>query len=1022
MKTSNLEYRGRRLIVAVLLLFSATVLHAQNTISGRVSADGEPLVGAGVVIKGTTAGVNTNIDGEFSIRAAEGDVLQVSYVGYRTAEFAVTAALTFLDVELESQNVIDDVVVIGYGSMRKSDVTGSVASVKMDAVRDISSSSVESLLQGRAAGLQVMNTSQDPGAGVEVRIRGNSSLNGSNTPLIVVDGFPLGDAGNLSQINPSDIESIEILKDASSVAIYGSRGANGVILVQTRTAKGGRTDVTVNHRTTIGHFTAPLNVWRNPLQMAQIANEELTNAGLPALYTGRYDNGTYYPSLIEIQSGEWSNTDWAALCLRPAMVNNTSVSVAHSTDRGSVNLSLNYFNDQGVYRKDDFDKGNVQLNGSYKLARNFTLQTSNIFSIHKRRVNNSLEYGRNPLWPVYDENGGYFVASETDFGHPLLITDNVKNLTTGRDLISSLAAEWEIIDGLKIRTQLNYNYSSSVQDAYNASNTSQDAHDMNGIARIANSLSQDVLTETYATFQRTFSGRHSLSVMAGHSFDYNMARTLSTTSYDFVNDALGNENMGAGNPQRNVIDNTYSMSKLLSFYGRANYSFDDRFLFTFTMRADGSSKFGRNSRWGYFPSGAVSWKLHNEEWMKRTGVFDVFKLRLSWGLSGNQGISPYQTLNRYGIEKYWFADKWQTVIGPGYEVDREGADDRYVVWGGISNPDLKWETTRQWNVGLDMAFFDSRLRLTVDYYDKYTTDLLREKYLPLSSAYDKMWVNDGNIRNRGVEVTLEGEIIRRKDTSLSATVIFSRNRNRVTGLGNAVSSGLSTDFMTGMQYEFCGQSLSMFNANPCIYAVGYPMYAFYGYRVDGIIQQGEDPGFMSTDGKDLPGEFRYVDLNGDYAIDDRDRCIIGDPNPDFTASLNLAFHWRNLDVSMFFNGVFGGDVIYNGYTYDPRVKVKRWTPDNPTDSYPRLNSTRSYLFSDYFVHDGSFVRLQNLNIGYTIPVRRAFLRSVRVFANIENLFTLTGFEGYDPEVGVDGIYWGGYPRLRKYTIGIDLKF
>lgn len=294
----------------------------------------------------------------------------------------------------------------------------------------------------------------------------------------------------------------------------------------------------------------------------------------------------------------------------------------------------------------------------------------------------------------------------------------------------------------------------------------------------------------------------------------------------------------------------------------------------------------------------------------------------------------------------------------------------------------------------------------MDYYDKYTTDLLREKYLPLSSSYDKMWVNDGNIRNRGFELTLDGDIVSRKNTSFSATFIFSRNRNEVTDLGNAVSSGLSTDYLTGMQYEVCGQSLSMFNGNPSVYAIGYPMYVFYGYRVNGIIQQGEDPGFMSSDGKDQPGELKYVDLNGDYAIDDRDRCIIGDPNPDFTASLNLSFRYKNLDVSVFLNGVFGNDVIYNGYTYDPRVKIKRWTPDNPTNEYPRLNSTRSYLFSDYFVHDGSFVRLQNINIGYTIPVRKAFIRSVRVFANIENAYTFTKFDGYDPEVG-----------CRRYLLG-----
>ena len=351
----------------------------------------------------------------------------------------------------------------------------------------------------------------------------------------------------------------------------------------------------MNHRTTIGQFTDKLNVWRNPLQMAQIANEELTNAGLPALYTGQYNNGTYYPSLIEIQQGKWSNTDWADLCMRTAVVNNTTATLSHSTDKAAINLSLNYFDDEGVYKKDNFRKGNVTLNGSYKLAKNFTLQTSNILSIHKRHVNNTLEYGRNPLWPVYDEDGNYFVASETDFGHPLIISDNVKNETQGRDLISSLAAEWEIVEGLKIRTQLNYNYSTSVQDVYNASNTSQEAHDMNGIAQMNNSLSQDVLSETYVTFQRTFADRHNLSVMAGHSFDYNMGRTLGTTAYDFVNDALGNENMGAGNPQKNVINNTYQNSKLLSFYGRLNYVLDDKYLFTFTMRADGSSKFGKNN-------------------------------------------------------------------------------------------------------------------------------------------------------------------------------------------------------------------------------------------------------------------------------------------------------------------------------------------------------------------------------------------------------------------------------------------
>lgn len=1015
----------RRLIVfmasVVAVLLSAAAASAQRSVSGAVVSGQEPVVGALVYVQGTKDGTVTDADGRFSIMAADGAVLCVECLGFKTSRVMVEKGVMVYEVELEvDSQMLDDVVVVGYGSMKKSDLTGSVASVKMDALQDRSSNSVEGLLQGRAAGLQVMNTSQDPGAGSIIRIRGNSSLNGSNTPLIVVDGFPLGEAGNLSQINPADIASIEILKDASAAAIYGSRGANGVILVQTRRAQKGQTSLSVKHQTTVGHFTEPLNIWRNPLLMAQIANEELVNAGLSPTYIGAYTNGIYYPSLLEIEEWKWSNTDWTKIALRTPVVNNSSASVAYSTDKLSMNLSLNHFDDQGVYIKDSYNKTNVNFNSIYHLSKSVMIQVSSILSFHKRNANNTLEYGRNPLWPVYGDDGEYYLTSETDFGHPLLTTENVKNQTDGKDIITSLAVEAEFVKGLKLRSQLNYSNLSSVQDVYHASNTSQDAYDLKGRAQMNTWTSQDILSETYLTYSGT-SGRHNYSVMAGHSFDKAIARGLYTTAYGFVNDSLQNEDMSAGDPEKNYISNSYSDSRMLSFYGRANYAFDDRYLLTVTMRADGSSKFGAHNKWGYFPSAAVSWKLHNERWMKNNPVFEELKLRASYGLSGNQGISPYQTLNRFGTEKYWSGGKWQTAVGPGYEVGREGANDRYVLWGGISNPELKWETTSQFNVGADVTFKGNGPRVTIDYYEKYTTDLLREKYLPLSSGYDKMWVNDGSILNRGFEVTVDANIVNRKDFTLSGTVIFSLNRNKVTGLGNAVSSGLNIDPATGMQYEFCGSSLDTFSATPCIYAVGYPMYSFYGYRVDGIIQKGEDPGFMSNDGKDMPGELKYVDLNGDYAIDEKDRCIIGDPNPDFTASLSISMRWKGFDASVFLNGVFGNDVIYNGYTYDPRVKVKRWTPDNPTDDYPSLNSTRSYLFSDYFIQDGSYLRIQNLSLGYTFNFKKV-LKNVRVFADVDNLYTFTSFDGYNPEVGVDGIYWGGYPKLIRWSLGVDVNF
>ena len=1015
----------RRLIVfmasVVAVLLSAAAASAQRSVSGTVVSGQEPVVGALVYVQGTKDGTVTDADGRFSIMAADGAVLCVECLGFKTSRVMVEKGMMVYEVELEvDSQLLDDVVVVGYGSMKKSDLTGSVASVKMDALQDRSSNSVEGLLQGRAAGLQVMNTSQDPGAGSIIRIRGNSSLNGSNTPLIVVDGFPLGEAGNLSQINPADIASIEILKDASAAAIYGSRGANGVILVQTRRAQKGQTSLSVKHQTTVGHFTEPLNIWRNPLLMAQIANEELVNAGLSPTYIGAYTNGIYYPSLLEIEEGKWSNTDWTKIALRTPVVNNSSASVAYSTDKLSMNLSLNHFDDQGVYIKDSYNKTNVNFNSIYHLSKSVMIQVSSILSFHKRNANNTLEYGRNPLWPVYGDDGEYYLTSETDFGHPLLTTENVKNQTDGKDIITSLAVEAEFVKGLKLRSQLNYSNLSSVQDVYHASNTSQDAYDLKGRAQMNTLTSQDILSETYLTYSGT-SGRHNYSVMAGHSFDKAIARGLYTTAYGFVNDSLQNEDMSAGDPEKNYISNSYSDSRMLSFYGRANYAFDDRYLLTVTMRADGSSKFGAHNKWGYFPSAAVSWKLHNERWMKNNPVFEELKLRASYGLSGNQGISPYQTLNRFGTEKYWSGGKWQTAVGPGYEVGREGANDRYVLWGGISNPELKWETTSQFNVGADVTFKGNGPRVTIDYYEKYTTDLLREKYLPLSSGYDKMWVNDGSILNRGFEVTVDANIVNRKDFTLSGTMIFSLNRNKVTGLGNAVSSGLNIDPATGMQYEFCGSSLDTFSATPCIYAVGYPMYSFYGYRVDGIIQKGEDPGFMSNDGKDMPGELKYVDLNGDYAIDEKDRCIIGDPNPDFTASLSISMRWKGFDASVFLNGVVGNDVIYNGYTYDPRVKVKRWTPDNPTDDYPSLNSTRSYLFSDYFIQDGSYLRIQNLSLGYTFNFKKV-LKNVRVFADVDNLYTFTSFDGYNPEVGVDGIYWGGYPKLIRWSLGVDVNF
>ena len=1016
-----------RSITVLLLLASAFRLNAQNVkAAGTVyDVDGTPMIGVGVSVAGTMNGTITDLDGRFVLTASPGATLNFEFLGYKLIQATVPADGSEITVNMEpSTEILDDVIVVGYGAVKKSDLTGSVASVKMDAIADINSTSVDGLLQGRAAGLQVVNTSQDPGSTATIRIRGNSSINGSNAPLVVVNGFPMGDAGALTQINTADIASIEVLKDASASAIYGSRGANGVILVTTRQADEGQTSVTVKHQTVVSTLSDKVDIWYDPMMMAQVTNEEMVNAGLNPVYIGQTVGGIYYPSLLEIQSGKWSNTDWVKYCLRTPITNSTTVSINSANAKSALNANLNYFNDQGIYKKDGYGRFNANIGYNYKLFKTATLSTYSVFSFTDRKVMNGLEYGRNPLWPVYNEDGSYFLSGPTDFGHPLVRLSDFQDRAKTTDFLTSASLDWEIIKELKLHTQFDYRYKTSLEDVYQARTTSQDAYDNEGIAKINATFYNELLSETYLTWNRSFGSAHNLSLMAGHSYTWNRNRGLYTTARGFVNDVLGNENMNASDPAlRQIYNDGYYESKLLSFYGRANYSLLDKYLFTFTMRADGSTKFGKNNKWGYFPSGAVSWKMHKEPWMSALPWVSEWKWRVSYGISGNQGINAYQTLDRYGMEKFWSDGSWKTVIGPGYEVGRTGANDRYMVWGGIMNPSLRWETTDQADIGLDASFLNSRLRVTADFYHKNTYNLLREKYLPLTSSYDKIWVNDGRVLNRGVELSIGGDIISTRDWHFAADFIWSLNRNRVLDLGDAVSSGLSKDELNGFFYEVTGPAISMFNQNASILAEGMPMNIFYGYQVDGIIQEDENPGFIDPSALlDRPGELKYVDQDGDFAITSRDRVIIGDPNPDFTASLNLRVSWKQLSLSVFLYGVYGNDVLYNGYTYSPRVKSKRWTPDNPTNDFPSLNSIRQYQLSDYFIQDGSFLRVQNVNLSYDWPVGGKVFRSIRFYGSIDNLLTLTRFDGYDPEVGLDGIYWGGYPKFRKFTFGVDLNF
>ncbi|UAB86477.1 TonB-dependent receptor [Zunongwangia sp. SCSIO 43204] len=1022
-----MNFTLKNFVILIIFMITTVCAKAQIDISGTVTdSKGIPLPGVNVIEGETSNGTITDFDGNFNLEVNSLDSKIIfSSIGFQSKTMPIPEN-GIIKVTLEDDlQQLSEVVVVGYGNVQRKDLTGSVSTLKTEKIEDIPSNSIERNLQGRIAGLQVSTPSQDPGAGATVRIRGGSSLRGSNSPLIVVDGFPLGDAGNLKQINPADIETVDVLKDASASAIYGSRGANGVIIITTSRAKEGKTSVRIQQQSSLSYFNSEVDLWRDPVLLAQINNESRINGGFTPFYIGAENaTGIYYPSVSELQSGDWPYfTSWDDIVFRDTPVsNNTTISVNTGTEKTSFNLSANYFTDMGVYKNDDYSKANYNLRVDHNLFDNFKIRFSNIVSKGNRYENSGLAYWRNPIFPVYDENGDYFLVGTNDYSHPVAISDNRLDQTKTIDLITSLALEYDIIDALKLTSRFNYKFGESINDQF-FPNTYTEAGDFNnGAAYINNWESNRFVTETFANYDDNF-GDHNIGITAGFTYENYLQRSSSLGAFDFVNETLQNENIGAGNPELNRVSNGHIETELVSGIFRMNYGYLDRYLATFTGRVDGSSKFGENNKWAFFPSGALSWKIHEENFLKDSKKIDQLKLRFSYGISGNQGISPYQTLSRYGVSQYYDNGSWVTAIGPGYEVGRAGQGGIEVLWGGIPNPDLKWETTSQYDIGVDMAFFEERLSLTFDYYKKQTKDLLRERILSPSSSYDRIWINNGEIANEGVELSINANLIENDNFSLSSSIIFFANENEVVDLGGVAESGLTTDPNTGMRFEYSGVSLEQFRQYPNILAVGQPVNVFYGFRTDGIIQNLQEGIDAGLDGElAQPGEFKYVDVNGDGIINLDDRTIIGDPNPDFNLSLGLNLDYKNFDFSVFFNGSFGQDVINTQRFNQPSNLPLRWTLDNPTNEYPRLRDGRQTYFSDWWVENGSFVRLQNLTFGYSIPLNESFINKARIYVNGNNLYTFTDFEGYDPEVGTDGIYWGGYPRLRQVTIGLDLNF
>lgn len=1016
------EVNKLRFILLTVLAAISLNLSAQNiTVRGTVTDNsGEVLIGASVKIQGTNTGTITDSRGNYVLSGVRSNAtLEFSYVGMTAQTHQVNGKTSINVVLEESQKVLDDVVVIGYGTMKKSDLTGSVASVKGTELAQQSTGNFESLLQGKVAGLQIFNRNNDnPQGGSTVRVRGVSSINASNAPLVVVDGIPLAGAGGLNSINPATIESIEVLKDASATAIFGSRGANGVIMVTTKSGASSKPQVWINHKTSIGKFSEPLDYWKDPVKMIQLDNEARENAGLDPVYIGQRDpSGTYFPSLGDVESGAWPYfTDWSKHIFREASVTtDTNVGIQGSKGKDDkYYISLGFYSGEGMQINDDYSKFTLTLSYENRLSDRLVVKTKSGFFSGERTTNYGLDYTRNPLFPVYNGDGSYFKMNPQDYGNPVALTNERVSNSPNTDGYATLQFDVDLTKNLQLVVRGNGRAGNSAYHFYNPREYTQGGDYYNGEAGINTSSYTDVSVDGFMTYSRLFNNVHNFSAMAGLTYEVSTSKGLNSYAREFSNDILREENLAGAGEQ--FISNYLSKSVLASGFTRLNYVYKDRYLFTFTARADGSSKFGDNNKWGFFPSGAVSWRLSEEEFVKNTGLFDHLKLRASYGISGNQGISPYQTMAQFGQDYYYMNNKEYVIYGVGKQIGREGIGNRYVTWGGMSNKDLRWEKTSQFDLGLDMTVFDNRLNFTFDYYYKKTDDLLRQQFLNPSTGFDKVWTNDGEIENKGIELALNGNVFTSGKWKLDAGLTFGLNRNKVLDIGTQNNSGYRID-KNGIRYEPYGSGV-MNDAFLNVLAIGYPVNSFYGYKVDGIIQTMPANAVKMT----RPGELNYTGLQADGTLNPDERTIIGDPNPDFTSGLTLGLrHQSGVDMEINAYLMYGNDVYAMRKLSKISLQEQRWTPENPTNLRPSLRVDRQYFASSWFVEDGSYLRIQNITLGYTLPAVK-LVDGMRIYLNVANPVTFYSTSEFDPEVGENGRGETAYPRITSFTAGVEVKF
>ena len=1052
-------------IAAPIVLSAALPCRAQaqaRMVQGTITdSKGEPLIGAGVRVKNTQVGTTVDANGHYSISVPEGsDALIVNFIGMSPQEVAIGNRAT-VDVVLrgDSQS-LNDVVVVGYGSVKKSDLTGSVASIKSQELLVGTPLSLDRGLQGKVAGVQVTQNDGAPGAGINMQIRGLNSFGSNTQPLYVIDGVPLqvnneGQSGSsstsssdnsvqstnvLNFLRPTDIESIEILKDASATSIYGSRGANGVVIITTKRGQSGQDRVDVTYRTGFDERRKKLKVL-DAQTYASYLNEKYLNSDkyygttyeadmqLPFPGTTDPNSGIYHPAPADFAG---KSTDWQDIIFHKGVVNEASVLFSGGGgDKGSFALSGNYINQNGTIVNSRFEQGNLRLNVTRNATKWLTFETNTQLS---RSLNKLVKAGTSnnesgagvvyaalrfaPTVPLDNSVLGILAPDQFPTTNPYVYTHDVKNQELVNSVFSSNSLVATIRPGLTFRSRLGLNYYRSDRNIYYPRNTFEGAPPVSGVATVSSYNQFELTSENYFTYTRKFGEKHDLTAVADYSYTNTNYNTTYENATGFQNDALQDNNLFLAT--KHLTRSGRGETTLLSYLGRVNYTFNGRYLFTLSGRIDGSSVFAKNNKYAPFGAAAFAWRAIEEDFLKNSTVLSDLKFRASYGTSGNQAIGPYQSLARLSGDTYVFNGNLAQAYYP----------------TSLASPDLTWETTNQLDLGVDVAILKGRVSFTADVYDKQTHNLLQALTLPPNTGYGSLFVNAGQIQNRGLELALNGRVIDTGNFKWTASPNISFNRNKIVELGASKTVDFSPRISAGPEIR------------PFILLAGQPIGRIYGYQEDGIFQDAAQvkasyPTFSDEQVQQYIGEIRYKDLNGDGIIDVKDQQVIGNVNPRYVFGFNNTFNYKSLDLTVFFQGSVGNDIINytkavtnnlgatrgNNITQD--AYDNRWTPENPngTNRKAVYQDAIPLLFSNRFVEKGTYVRLKNVSLGYNFDFQNYGIRSLRVYTSLTNLVTWTNYSGYDPEVNaygqnsaLRGVDLGNYPTSRSFSAGINVGF